>query len=101
MPRSLAGALLAAVTIALAGCGGPPMDAGTVMSKQYDDPDSWTQLVCSHHDGKGTCIMWMPVVHNDGPHWTLKLRNDSGQQGEREVTQVEYDAAKVGEWFDA
>lgn len=61
-----------ALTAAALHGGGPALTSGTVTGRSYDDPDEWVQMICAVN-GKYGCTAWMPVTHNDGPHWFLTL----------------------------
>jgi len=125
-------ALLALALLLAAGCDAfetpPPISAGYVQSKAYDDPDDWTtreptyRYECRYEwdwsasDGedeyrnvcKDRLVGHHTVAHHDGPHWFLRVREDQPyEKGKKvrtedvEVDQATYDTFLVGmHWPD-
>lgn len=73
-----AAAVLAA--LALSGCGGSSVSEGTVIAKEYDDPDSWVYMqpnymtTCSNNVCTQRLIGFTTIPMQDGPHWRLRLK---------------------------
>lgn len=93
--------VLAVILLALLACGeGNQLDQGEVIEKNYDDPDTWTSLYCASYGQNGGCILWLPMTHQDGPHWSLRVVgvDDEGEQRKEwhEVTQTLYETANIG-----
>jgi hypothetical protein len=113
-------ALLALAGLALlTGCDAfdvpPPVSAGYVQARSYDDPDDWTtreptyRYECRYEydwqadEGNGgfrnVCkdrvVGHHTVAHHDGPHWFLRIREDAPyEKGKRvRVEDVEVDQA--------
>lgn len=111
------------VTGALAGAGlgiaaliPDPIHQGTVIGRDYDDPDTWTTMEPLY--GPQTCttygtgsnrttfcsspiIGFLPHTWHDGPHWSLKLQaHDDGRTGWTEVDQLTYDGHPLGADYD-
>lgn len=106
----------------LVGCGG--VTSGQVVTKEYDDPDTWTSMEpvyiqrCqtvmksssvyvngkyeSRYAPEQECTQviayWHSVQNYDGPHWKLKLRN-ADDEGWHSVTEREYQSYKIGEHY--
>ena len=53
---------------------------GTVIGKEYDDPDTWVTTICS-----GTPMHCTPIVNHDGEHWKLRLKGTDRIGESREV----------------
>jgi hypothetical protein len=72
---------------------------GTVIGKEYDDPDTWTQMVCS-----GKPMHCTPIVHHDGEHWRLHLQGTDrvGEQHElwHDVDKGTFKQAQKGQQYD-
>lgn len=97
--RRLLSALVAVV--ALLGCGeGNKLKQGTVIARDYDDPDTWWSTICVARNKDGWCTLSMPVEEHDGPHWRLQVRGYDEDGKEREewhgVTETLYDLGEVG-----
>lgn len=115
---------LLAVLLALSitACGEDPVQSGTVIAKQYDDPDHWVERVddyaysCQYEYGMrpdGTygfgniCKDRHVGSHSeqryDGPHWRLRVRDDKDSKRKQwvEVSQEEYGRFdRGGHWPD-
>lgn len=104
--------------LAIAGCS-EPIKSGTVIDREYDDPDTWThwqpiyrerceprtRTETSYVNGKSqtrtvtrmecrsSVSHHIPVQQHDGPHWRLKLRSDEdvSKKGWITVSQNEYE----------
>lgn len=100
-------ALLAlAISGFIIGCGG--IESGTVVGKEYDDPDSWVYMspiwvpgTCSGTGTTRTCTPstltgYIPIPMHDGPHWRLKLR-DGDKKGRVSVDQETWNHVEIGQ----
>lgn len=114
--------LILAAILALGACA-DPVTHGTVIAKEYDDPDTWTDMVPQYQTqclpvtrtvydsySKTTRIVteiqcnqvfngYLPVQRHDGEHYNIKLRNND-KTGWRNVTPTEYERIKVGDYYD-
>lgn len=102
---------------------GDPIESGTVIAKQYDDPDDWTtreedsEYSCKYEYGynpasgnyefanicKDRVTGHHTEYHHDGPHWRLRIRDDkdSGHKEWIEVSESEYEKfGRGGHWPD-
>jgi hypothetical protein len=70
--------------------------AGTVLSKEYDDADSWRETCSRTVNGKATGY---PCTKRDGEHWRLQL-DDGDESGWRDVARATYEACRVGDYYD-
>jgi hypothetical protein len=76
-----------------AGCGSG-IQAGTVVDKDYDDPDTY---FISTYCGKG-CFTMIPAY--DGPHYKLKLQ--AGEEtGKVEVDPATFERVQIGDEYAA
>lgn len=80
--RVLTAAFLTSFTIVLilglTACG---IDSGTITSKSYTPPSSYTVSTCGGMDSKGQCIAWYPAVYFTPECWELDLGNEAGDTG--------------------
>jgi hypothetical protein len=72
---------------------------GTVIGKEYDDPDTWVTTSCS-----GKPLHCTTMVHHDGEHWRLRIAG-TDRVGEHrkvwhEVDHETFDHAEKGRQFD-
>lgn len=103
--RVIAGALL--VLTLGAACAEPNvLDQGTVVDREYDDPDTSTSMYCqvyyptNPNGGGGGCMIWGEDTDYDGPHWKVQVigRDAKGKEHKEwhEVTERFYEIAKLG-----
>ena len=95
--------LLAAVLVLAAACGGQgnKLTHGKVIEKSYDDPDSWTTLVCAAYGQNGICTVYVTQTHHDPAHWELRIRGYDTDEKVRkewhEVSEATYLSLEVGD----
>lgn len=100
-------AMSAAMALAMAtvftACGDDNvLTSGKVIDKRYDDPDTWTELMCVSRDTKTyACTFWMPVDHSDGPHWFLQIQGYDTKEHRHvewhEVSEAAYSNLHIGD----
>jgi len=93
--------LLLAALLALAACGEPnQLDRGTVVGRDYDDPDQVADQYCVSYDPNGWCRQWFTSYHTEPANWTLQIRGYGDDGKERtewhDVTEADYDRHPVG-----
>lgn len=98
MRRLLAASVLA--LIALSCSDGNVLTRGEVIEKDFDDPDTGSELYCSAYRSNGVCLLWLSRDTYDGPHWKLRVVGVDDEGKERrewhEVTETLYELAEVG-----
>jgi len=112
MKRTLAALVLGALAIFAVGCGTDPIERGVIKHKSYDDPDEWEEngsclmrangkIVVNPMEYSATpCLVYNRVTRYDGPHWEFYLYDSrEDREGWVEVTEREFDAYKVGDWY--
>lgn len=72
---------------------GPTVNEGRIVAHEYDDPDKWMQCIAI---GKNAC--GSQIWHEDEAHWFVRLRDDSGHEDTREVSEDFYNANPDGTW---
>lgn len=87
----------------MAGCSGEP-PSGTVVDKRYEEATSETKTrtkqSCSGTGTKRRCTTKPETyVDHDDEDFVLVLETKDGDVTEREVSEDEYKAAKVGDFF--
>jgi hypothetical protein len=116
-------AVFAVALFALGACAAPVTE-GTVIGREYDDPDTWsssepvytqqcrqipvqrtryTNNKPSYYTEyqqrcENVVSYWHPVQHYDGPHWRLKL-DDGERTGWVTVSESEYGRYTIGEHY--
>jgi hypothetical protein len=95
----------AALTLLFLTSCAPSVTSGTVVGREYDDPDTWASmepmrvLICQ----KGICTWYVTgyntVTHHDGPHWRLHLRDDQHREGWVDIDEATYNRLTVGQNF--
>lgn len=92
------------VLVYFTGCE-PDLTEGTVLEKQYDDPDDYF-ITIEHCQSSGTSVSCYPTlipVH-DGPEWKFKLHYCESTSNCRDdwinVDQTTFDAYEVGDYYE-
>jgi hypothetical protein len=88
---------VAALLLLAVACAVP--EKGTVYGRWHYPESQWVQMVCSAHDPKtGACTLQLPVIRTNPERWSIGLR-DGEQEGQRSVTEHEYEACQVGDLY--
>lgn len=93
MRKRVAGVLLA---LSIGASAAP--EEGIVYARYYYPESQWIQMVCVAYNKQGLCSTQVPVVQTAPERWTLGLRNGE-DEGERHVTEHEYNTYKVGDHY--
>ena len=94
---------VAAVLVAvLVGCGEPnQLDSGTVVEREYDDPDTRTDVTCAGYNSNGTCSFWSTNTYTEPAQYRLRIKGYTADGDERtewhNVPPEEYDRHQVGD----
>lgn len=101
--RKIAAALLALAV--LAGCDwGNHLETGTIVGKEYDDPDTYVSNYCASFDYKtGACNLWLPMLVTNPARYLLKIHGEWNGKFRTETWNVDpatYDRARVGWLWD-
>lgn len=106
-----------ALVLLVACSGGNKLDAGTVIDKSYDDPDTWFVPGVYIPGSPGSCTggktpvctpgrpgIYVPGHQaHDGPHWKLRIQQaecgDDCRREWHEVDETTYHAHDIGDWW--
>jgi predicted small lipoprotein YifL len=97
---------VAAVLIALSGCGKSLPPSGIVTAKQFEPAHTYVVMMpMTTSNGKTTTTTFIPVIISEPDRWVLTIEpyDKDGHPLEPKralVTQATFDAAKLGGWID-
>jgi len=91
-------AATALIMASVAACTEP--EKGTVYGKWYYPESQWVQMTCASYRKNGTCAVQVPVIQTDPERWSIGLR-DGEEEGQRTVTEGEYERCQVGDEYPA
>jgi hypothetical protein len=94
MARRIVAVLVA--VLAFAACSAP--EKGTVYGRWYYPESQWVQMVCTAYAKSGACSFQVPVIQTDPERWSIGLR-DGEEEGQRSVTEREYESCRVGDEY--
>lgn len=74
---------------------------GIVVEKTHRSGYDYTTMQCTAYTAKGTCSVWMPIVHHVPEAWGYKVQDSKdGQVHEVAASQDDWETHKVGDHYD-